>query len=74
MTITDNNVFEFIHSFADTRSIATHPATSIHSKLTEEQRLEVRIEQGKVRLSIGLEHIDGILKDIKPLNFLKGTL
>lgn len=58
-------MFSISANLADTRSIATHPATSTHARLTEEQRLEVGIEQGSIRLSIGLEHIDDILKDIK---------
>jgi O-succinylhomoserine sulfhydrylase len=58
-------MFSISANLADTRSIATHPATSTHSKLTEEQRLAVGIEQGTIRLSIGLEHIDDILADIK---------
>ncbi|PST82236.1 O-succinylhomoserine sulfhydrylase [Pedobacter yulinensis] len=59
------NMFSISANLADTRSIATHPATSTHSKLTEAQRLEVGIEQGSVRLSIGLEHIDDIIADIE---------
>ena len=58
-------MFSISANLGDTRSIATHPATSTHSKLTEEERLEVGIEQGTVRLSIGLEHIDDILADIR---------
>ena len=58
-------MFSISANLADTRSIATHPATSTHSKLTEEERNIVGIEQGSVRLSIGLEHIDDILKDIE---------
>ena len=57
-------MFSISANLADTRSIATHPATSTHARLTEDQRLEVGIEQGSIRLSIGLEHIDDILKDI----------
>jgi len=57
-------MFSISANLGDTRSIATHPATSTHSKLTEEERLMVGIEQGTVRLSIGLEHIDDILKDL----------
>lgn len=57
-------MFSISANLGDTRSIATHPATSTHSKLTEEQRLEVGIEQGTVRLSIGLEHVDDIIADI----------
>jgi O-succinylhomoserine sulfhydrylase len=58
-------MFSISANLADTRSIATHPATSTHSKLTEEQRNEVGIEQGSIRLSIGLEHINDILADIE---------
>lgn len=58
-------MFSISANLGDTRSIATHPATSTHSKLSEAERLEVGIEQGTIRLSIGLEHIDDILGDIK---------
>jgi O-succinylhomoserine sulfhydrylase len=58
-------MFSISANLGDTRSIATHPATSTHSKLTEEERLQVGIEQGTIRLSIGLEHINDILEDIK---------
>ena len=58
-------MFSISANLGDTRSIATHPATSTHSKLSEEQRLEVGIEQGTIRLSIGLEHVDDILKDVE---------
>jgi O-succinylhomoserine sulfhydrylase len=58
-------MFSISANLGDTRSIATHPATSTHSKLTEEQRLEVGIEQGSIRLSIGLEHINDIIKDVE---------
>lgn len=57
-------MFSISANLGDTRSIATHPATSTHSKLTEEERLQVGIEQGTIRLSIGLEHIDDIIADI----------
>lgn len=58
-------MFSISANLGDTRSIATHPATSTHSKLSEEERLQVGIEQGTVRLSIGLEHINDILADIE---------
>jgi O-succinylhomoserine sulfhydrylase len=51
-------------NLGDVRSIATHPASSTHCKLTEEQRLSVGITPGLVRLSIGLENKDDILNDI----------
>ena len=58
------NLFSLTANLGDTRSIATHPASTTHSKLTSEQRLEVGITDGLVRLSIGLEHIDDIWEDI----------
>ena len=51
-------------NLGDTRSIATHPASTTHSKLSEEERLEVGITSGLVRVSVGLEHIDDIKTDI----------
>jgi O-succinylhomoserine sulfhydrylase len=58
-------MFSISANLADTKSIATHPATSTHSKLSEEERNIVGIEQGSLRLSIGLEHIDDIIADIE---------
>jgi O-succinylhomoserine sulfhydrylase len=57
-------MFSVSSNLGDTRSIVTHPATSTHSKLSEEERLSVGIEQGSIRLSIGLEHINDILADL----------
>ena len=52
-------------NLGDTRSIVTHPASTTHSKLSEEDRLEVGITDGLIRTSVGLEHIDDIIEDIK---------
>lgn len=57
-------LFSLTANLGDTRSIATHPASTTHSKLTPEQRLESGITDGLIRLSIGLEHIDDIWEDI----------
>lgn len=51
-------------NLGDTRSIASHPASSTHAKLTEEERLAVDITPGLIRISVGLEHHDDILNDI----------
>ena len=53
------------NNLGDTRSIASHPASTTHSKLTEAERIEVGITPGLIRISVGLEHIDDILADIK---------
>lgn len=51
-------------NLGDTRSIASHPASTTHAKLTEEERRAVNITPGLIRISVGLEHCDDILNDI----------
>lgn len=51
-------------NLGDTRSIASHPASTTHAKLTEEERLSTGITPGLIRISVGLEHVDDILADI----------
>ena len=51
-------------NLGDSRSIITHPASTTHSKLSNEDRLAVGITDGTVRISVGLEHIDDIIQDI----------
>ena len=51
-------------NLGDTRTIATHPASSTHCKLSEQERLVVGILPGLIRVSIGLENKDDILADI----------
>ena len=52
-------------NLGDTRSIATHPASTTHSKLSPEERADVGIGEGMVRISVGLEHVDDIWEDIE---------
>ena len=51
-------------NLGDTRTIATHPASTTHAKLTTEERKQVGITDGLVRISAGLEHIDDIRIDL----------
>jgi O-succinylhomoserine sulfhydrylase len=51
-------------NLGDTRTIATHPASTTHSKLTEDERLAVGITPGLIRISAGLENIQDILADV----------
>jgi O-succinylhomoserine sulfhydrylase len=51
-------------NLGDTRSIASHPASTTHAKLTEAERLAVNITPGLIRISVGLEHRDDVLADI----------
>ena len=52
-------------NLGDTRTIVTHPASTTHSKLSREDRLEVSITDGLVRVSVGLEHVNDIINDLK---------
>jgi O-succinylhomoserine sulfhydrylase len=51
-------------NLGDTRSIASHPASTTHSKLSEEERLAVGITPGLIRISVGLEYAEDIIEDI----------
>ena len=52
-------------NLGDTRTIVTHPASTTHSKLSIEDRLEVGITDGLVRCSVGLENAMDIINDLK---------
>jgi len=50
---------------ADIRTCVLHPATTTHRQLTEDKMLAAGVDPGMIRFSVGLEHIDDILADIK---------
>ncbi len=51
-------------NLGDSRSIITHPASTTHSKLSQQEREETGITDGMVRVSVGLEHLEDIIADI----------
>ena len=51
-------------NLGDTRTIVTHPSSTTHGRLSEEDRLEVGITNGLVRVSVGLENVDDIIQDL----------
>ncbi|MCF6182988.1 PLP-dependent transferase, partial [Lutibacter sp.] len=51
-------------NLGDTRTIVTHPASTTHSKLSEEEQLAAGITSGLVRISVGLEHFSDIIEDV----------
>lgn len=53
-----------VANIGDARSLAIHPATTTHSQLSPEERLQTGVTDGYVRLSVGIEHIDDILADL----------
>jgi O-succinylhomoserine sulfhydrylase len=52
------------NNLGDAKSLVTHPATTTHQRLKQEQRDELGISDGLVRLSAGLEHPDDIIEDV----------
>ena len=54
-----------VANIGDVRSLAIHPATTTHSQLTAEEQLATGVSDGYVRLSVGIEHIDDIVSDIR---------
>jgi O-succinylhomoserine sulfhydrylase len=58
-------MISFSANLGDTRSIATHPASTTHSKLNDAEKASVGISDGLIRVSVGLEHIDDIIRDIE---------
>ena len=58
-------MFSHTANLGDSRTIATHPASTTHSKLTDKERLAVGIAPGLIRISVGLEHISDIILEVK---------
>ena len=57
-------LFYHVANIGDARSLAIHPATTTHSQLSEEDQIRSGVVDSYVRLSIGIEHVDDIIKDI----------
>lgn len=57
-------LLRIVANLGDSRSMVSHPATTTHSQLSDEQLLAAGISATTIRLSIGIEHIDDILADI----------
>lgn len=55
----------FTSNLGDSRSIATHPASTTHSKLNDAERLAIGIAPGSIRISVGLEDAEDILEDVR---------
>lgn len=62
--IDSSEVMSIATNLGDTKTIITHPATTSHGRLSEEQRQAAGIGQGLIRLAVGLEHVDDIKADL----------
>ncbi len=52
------------NNFGDAKSLVTHPATTTHQRLSEEQRSSLGISDGLVRVSVGLENTDDLIEEL----------
>ena len=58
-------IFSLLANVADVKSLVIHPASTTHSQLSGEELLDQGIKPNTIRLSIGTEHIDDIINDLK---------
>ena len=58
-------MFYHVANIGDARSLAIHPASTTHSQLSAEDQIAAGVTPGYVRLSVGIEHIEDIIADLK---------
>lgn len=64
--INNTSMLSITANLGDTKSTITHPATTTHGRLSDEERLQSGITDGLIRVSVGLEDIDDIISDLNP--------
>ena len=57
-------IIDISNNLGDSKSLITHPASTTHRRLSPEVQLEMGITPSVVRLSVGLEHVDDLIKDL----------
>ena len=63
--IDSTELFSITANLGDTKSTITHPATTTHHRLSDEQREEAGIKQQMIRISVGLEDVDDLKQDLE---------
>lgn len=63
--IDNTQMLSITANLGDAKSTITHPATTTHGRLTDEERAAARIGEGMVRIAVGLENIDDIVGDLR---------
>ncbi|MBT6085212.1 MAG: O-succinylhomoserine sulfhydrylase [Rhodospirillaceae bacterium] len=58
------NIVDISNNLGDAKSLTTHPATTTHQRLSEEDRAHLGITDGMIRLSVGLEDCEDLLEDL----------
>jgi len=62
--IDTTRVFSITANLGDTKSTITHPATTTHSRLTPEERIQAGIGEGLIRISVGIEESADLIRDL----------
>ena len=62
--VDSTSLFSITANLGDAKSTITHPATTTHHRLTDEQRVEAGIHDGLIRLSIGFEDVSDLTQDL----------
>jgi O-succinylhomoserine sulfhydrylase len=58
------SLIDISNNLGDTKSLITHPSTTTHQRLSDEERAALGITNGMVRLSVGLEDADDLIEDL----------
>ncbi len=62
--INATNIFSITANLGDTKSTITHPSSTTHGRLTDEEKEKSKISEGLIRISVGLEDVDDLISDI----------
>ncbi|MEC7190010.1 MAG: PLP-dependent transferase, partial [Pseudomonadota bacterium] len=66
-------VIDISNNLGDSKTLACHPSSTTHMNLSEYERQMLEINEGHIRLSVGLEHADDLTADIQQaLNVCRG--
>jgi O-succinylhomoserine sulfhydrylase len=63
-TIDNTELLSITANLGDTKSTITHPATTTHAKLTDEEKISAGISPNLIRIAVGLEHVDDLRADL----------
>jgi O-acetylhomoserine (thiol)-lyase len=58
-------IFSLVTNIGDSKSIVTHPASTTHQQLSKEELIKAGVDEGLIRLSIGLEDVEDLIEDLK---------
>jgi O-succinylhomoserine sulfhydrylase len=58
-------LIDISNNLGDAKSLATHPATTTHRRITDEQRARIGVTEGTIRMSVGLEDADDLIDDVR---------